>query len=97
MTATRGSAGSPVSDRLLVLQFMRLLNLVALFVVPVLAGVESRRAVAVGLVYLVVVAGIELLRRRCPPDSRGSTVCRCSVRWAASPTAWATDRKRRAS
>jgi two-component system, cell cycle response regulator len=69
VTATRGSAGSPVSDRLLVLQFMRLLNLVALFVVPVLAGVESRRAVAVGLVYLVVVAGIELLRRVAPQHS----------------------------
>ena len=45
MTATKHSAGSPVSDRLLVLQFMRLLNLVALLVIPVLAGVEARRAV----------------------------------------------------
>ena len=47
MTATRNAAGSPVSDRLLVLQFMRLLNLVALLVVPALAGVETRRAVGV--------------------------------------------------
>ncbi len=66
MTATRHSAGSPVTDRLLVLQFMRLLNLVALFVIPVLAGVETRRAIAVALVYLVVVAGIEVLRRAAP-------------------------------
>jgi diguanylate cyclase (GGDEF)-like protein len=66
VTATRHAAGSPVTDRLLVLQFMRLLNLVALFVIPVLAGVETRRAVAVALVYLVVVAGIEVLRRVAP-------------------------------
>ena len=66
VTATRHSAGSPVTDRLLVLQFMRLLNLVALFVIPALAGVETRRAIAVALVYLVVVAGIEVLRRAAP-------------------------------
>lgn len=69
MTATKHAAGSPVSDRLLVLQFMRLLNLVALLVIPVLAGVEARRAVAVALVYLVVVAAIELLRRVAPSHS----------------------------
>ncbi len=45
MTAARNAAGSPVSDRLLVLQFLRLLNLTALLVVPALAGVETRRAV----------------------------------------------------
>ena len=69
MTATKHSAGSPVSDRLLVLQFMRLLNLVALLVIPVLAGVEARRAAAVALVYLVVVAAIEVLRRVAPSHS----------------------------
>ena len=66
MTATRNAAGSPVSDRLLVLQFLRLLNLIALLVVPALAGVETRRAVGVALVYLVVVAMIEGLRRLAP-------------------------------
>ena len=69
MTATRNAAGSPVSDRLLVLQFLRLLNLVALLVVPALAGVETRRAVGVALVYLVVVAGLEALRRLAPSHS----------------------------
>jgi len=71
VTATRHSAGSPVSDRLLVLQFMRLLNLIALFAIPVLAGVETRRAVGVALVYLVVVAGIEVVRRVAPQHSVG--------------------------
>jgi diguanylate cyclase (GGDEF)-like protein len=69
VTATRQSAGSPVSDRLLVLQFMRLLNLIALLAIPALAGVESRRAAGVALVYLVVVAGIEVARRLAPAHS----------------------------
>jgi diguanylate cyclase (GGDEF)-like protein len=59
----RPTAGAPVSDRLLVLQFLRLLNLAALVVIPVLAGVESRRAGAVALVYAVAVALIEVARR----------------------------------
>jgi diguanylate cyclase (GGDEF)-like protein len=66
LTATRHTAGSPVSDRLLVLQFLRLLNLTALLVVPPLAGVETRRAVAIALVYVVFVAGMELARRMLP-------------------------------
>jgi diguanylate cyclase (GGDEF)-like protein len=69
VTATRTAAGSPVSDRLLVLQFLRLLNLIALLVVPALAGIETRRAVGVALVYLVVVALIEALRRLAPTHS----------------------------
>ena len=66
MISTKQSGASPVADRLLVLQFLRLLNLTALLVVPPLAGVETRRAVAIALVYLVVVAGIELTRRLVP-------------------------------
>jgi diguanylate cyclase (GGDEF)-like protein len=69
VTGTRPTAGSPVSDRLLVLQFLRLLNLAALLLIPALAGVETRRAVAVALVYLVVVAAIEVLRRVAPAHS----------------------------
>jgi two-component system cell cycle response regulator len=75
--ATKHAVGSTVPDRLLVLQFMRLLNLVALLVVPVLAGVETRRAVLVALVYLVAVAGFELLRRTAP--SRSDAVVSWSV------------------
>jgi len=52
-----------------VLQFLRLLNLAALFVVPAVAGVETRRAVGVAVVYLVVVAVIEVLRRLAPSHS----------------------------
>jgi diguanylate cyclase (GGDEF)-like protein len=66
VTATRHAAGSPVSDRLLVLQFLRLLNLTALLLVPPLAGVETRRAVAVALVYVVFVAAMEVARRTLP-------------------------------
>jgi diguanylate cyclase (GGDEF)-like protein len=66
LTATRHAAGSPVSDRLLVLQFLRLLNLTALLLVPPLAGVETRRAVAVALVYVVFVAAMEVARRSLP-------------------------------
>jgi diguanylate cyclase (GGDEF)-like protein len=51
---------------LLVLQFMRLLNLVALFVVPVLAGVETRRADDVALDYQIVEPVNEELRRVAP-------------------------------
>jgi diguanylate cyclase (GGDEF)-like protein len=69
VTATRVASGSPVSDRLLVLQFMRVLNLGALLLVPLLAGIETRRAVGVALVYLVVVAGIEVARRFAPGHS----------------------------
>jgi diguanylate cyclase (GGDEF)-like protein len=65
----RHTAGSPVSDRLLVLQFLRVLNVAALLLVPALAGVETGRAVGVALVYLVVVAGIEVLRRLAPAHS----------------------------
>jgi diguanylate cyclase (GGDEF)-like protein len=69
VTATKHAAGSPVSDRLLVLQFLRLLNLIALLAVPALAGAETRRAVGVALVYLVVVSVIEVLRRTMPEHS----------------------------
>jgi len=67
--AGRHTAASPVSDRLLVLQFLRLVNLVALLLVPLLAGIETRRAVGIALVYLVVVAGVEVLRRTAPAHS----------------------------
>jgi diguanylate cyclase (GGDEF)-like protein len=69
VTPARHTAGSPVSDRLLVLQFLRLLNLTALLVVPALAGVATRRAVGVALVYLVVIACVEVLRRVAPAHS----------------------------
>jgi diguanylate cyclase (GGDEF)-like protein len=69
VTASRSSAGSPVADRLLVLQFLRLLNLTALVVVPALAGVETRRAIAVALGYLLVIACVEVARRVVPEHS----------------------------
>jgi diguanylate cyclase (GGDEF)-like protein len=58
-----------VSDHVLVLQFLRVLNIVALLVVPLLAGVETRQAVVIALVYLVVVAVIEVARRAAPSHS----------------------------
>jgi diguanylate cyclase (GGDEF)-like protein len=66
LTASRASNGAPVSDRLLVLQFLRVVNVVALLVVPLAAGVETRRAAAVAIVYLVAVGGIEVVRRMAP-------------------------------
>jgi len=64
-SATR-SAGSPVSDRLFVLQFVRLLIAAALLVVPVAAGVADRAVVAIALVYLLFTGAIELARRLLP-------------------------------
>jgi diguanylate cyclase (GGDEF)-like protein len=69
VTATAQSAGSPVSDRLLVLQFLRLLVVAALLVVPFAAGVATREVVAIALVYLVFAAAIEVARRKLPGQS----------------------------
>lgn len=66
MTARRRTEGSPVSDRLLILQFLRLFNLVALLTVPALAGVDNAEVVGIALVYLVVVAAVEVARRLAP-------------------------------
>jgi diguanylate cyclase (GGDEF)-like protein len=62
----RGVDGSSVSDRLLVLQFVRLLIVVALLVVPAAAGIATRAVVAISLAYLVFVAGVEVARRFTP-------------------------------
>ena len=56
MTQAHDFAGTPVSDRLLVLQFLRLLNVVAMLVVPVAAGVETTRVVVIALVYVPILA-----------------------------------------
>ncbi len=66
MTGPAHAEQSPVSDRLLVLQFVRLVVVVALLVVPAAAGVATRDVVAIALVYLVFVAGVELARRLAP-------------------------------
>jgi len=66
VSAARSTEESPVSDRLLVLQFVRLLIVVAMLAVPAAAGVATRTVVAIALVYLVFVAGIEVARRLVP-------------------------------
>jgi diguanylate cyclase (GGDEF)-like protein len=60
------SAGAPVADRLLVLQFVRLLIAAALLVVPAAAGAPTRDVVLVALLYLVFVGGVEVARRTVP-------------------------------
>jgi diguanylate cyclase (GGDEF)-like protein len=55
-----------VADRLLVLQFVRLLIAAALLVVPVAAGTTTRSVYAIAFVYLVFVACIEMVRRSVP-------------------------------
>ena len=77
MIGSRDTAISPVSDRLLVLQFVRVLILVALLAVPVLAGTTTPAVVAIALVYLVFVSVVELLRRVAP--EQGSVVVSWTV------------------
>src|SRR5215218_5935115 len=48
---------------------MRVLNVLALLLIPPFAQIESREAVAIALVYLVVIAGIEVARRLAPAHS----------------------------
>ena len=71
MTGPRRPEGQPVSDRLLVLQFVRLVIVVALLVVPAAAGVASSSVVAIALVYLVYVGGVEVARRLWPQQVAG--------------------------
>ena len=66
MSAFRRADVSPVFDRMLVLQFVRLLIVVALLVVPAAAGTASREVVVIALVYLLFVAGVEVARRLVP-------------------------------
>ena len=66
MNADQRAKGSPVSDRLLVLQFVRLLIVAALLVVPAAAGTAIGAPVAIALVYLVFVAAVEVARRLAP-------------------------------
>jgi two-component system cell cycle response regulator len=63
---THDAEVSPVSDRLLVLQFVRVLIVVALLAVPILAGTGNTAVVAIALAYLVFVGGVEILRRLAP-------------------------------
>jgi diguanylate cyclase (GGDEF)-like protein len=64
--ATAQSPASPVADRLLVLQFVRLLIAATFLVVPAAAGAPTRDVVLVALVYLVYVGGVEVTRRAMP-------------------------------
>ncbi|HEX9506659.1 MAG TPA: hypothetical protein VGA62_11715, partial [Acidimicrobiia bacterium] len=64
MRAVGRAEVSPVSDRLLVLQFVRILVIVALLGVPVVSGAPTQDMAAIALVYLVFTLGIEPLRRR---------------------------------
>ncbi len=66
MSGSRGAEVSPVSDRLLVLQFVRLLVVAALLVVPAVAGTASGVVVAIAILYLVFVALVEVARRVVP-------------------------------
>jgi len=66
VNADQRAKGSPVSDRLLVLQFVRLLIVAALLVVPAAAGTAIGAPVAIALVYLVFVAAVEVARRLAP-------------------------------
>jgi two-component system cell cycle response regulator len=66
VNAASRTEAPPVSDRLLVLQFVRLLIVVAMLVVPAAAGVATRGVVAIALVYLLFVAGVEVARRMVP-------------------------------
>jgi two-component system cell cycle response regulator len=66
VNAANRSEASPVSDRLLVLQFIRLLIVIALLVVPAAAGTTTRAVIAIALVYLVFVAVVEVARRLVP-------------------------------
>jgi two-component system cell cycle response regulator len=63
---TRRADGSPVADRLIVLQFVRLLIVVALLVVPVASGDANRAVLMIALAFLVFVAAVELGRRLVP-------------------------------
>jgi diguanylate cyclase (GGDEF)-like protein len=62
---------SPVADRLLVLQFVRVLIVVALLTVPAIAGVATGDVLVVAGVYLAFIAVVELVRRRAPGASTG--------------------------
>jgi two-component system, cell cycle response regulator len=66
VNAPRRLEESPVADRLVVLQFVRLLIVVAMLAVPAAAGIASRTVVAIALAYLVFVAGVEVARRLAP-------------------------------
>ncbi len=66
MSRSRGAEVSPVSDRLLVLQFVRLLIVIALLVVPAFAGTTTTSVVAIALAYLAFVAVVDVARRFLP-------------------------------
>ncbi len=77
MIGSRAAEVSPVSDRLLVLQFVRALIFATLLAVPALAGVANTTVVAIALVYLVFVTLVEVLRRIVP--DAGSAVVSWTV------------------
>jgi diguanylate cyclase (GGDEF)-like protein len=62
---------SPVSDRLLVLQFVRVLVVVALLLVPVISGTATHDIAAIALVYLLFTIAIEPVRRRSSGHAAG--------------------------
>ncbi|MFI5053034.1 MAG: hypothetical protein ACHQDE_01625, partial [Acidimicrobiia bacterium] len=55
---------SPVADRLLVLQFVRVFVVAALLLVPVISGTTTHDVVALALAYLAFTGVVELARRR---------------------------------
>jgi diguanylate cyclase (GGDEF)-like protein len=55
---------SPVSDRLLVLQAVRVLVVIALLLVPAISGTTTHDVVAIALGYLAFIAVVELARRK---------------------------------
>jgi two-component system, cell cycle response regulator len=69
VTAIGRDEVAPATDRLLVLQFVRCLIVVALLVVPAVAGTSTRVVAGIALVYLLFTAAVELARRRVPEQA----------------------------
>jgi len=84
--ATGQSAGSPVADRLLVLQFVRLFVAAAFLVVPVAAGAPTRDVVLLALAYLLFVGGVEIARRAMP--GRADAIVSWTVRLPNMKPSW---------
>ena len=66
MTRTRPHEVEPITDRLLVLQWVRVLVALALPLIPLLAGDPEPAMVPLAAAYALVVGAVELARRRIP-------------------------------
>ena len=66
MKRTRPREAEPVTDRLLVLQGVRILTAIAIPVIAAITGNFDAALVPLALAYVLVIAGVELTRRRVP-------------------------------